>query len=201
MMTSSNGNIFRVTGHLCGEFTGPRWIPRTKASDAELWCFSLICVRINDRVNKLEAGDLIRYRTHYDVIVMNVTHLATVFGSAISPLCPLIFSEVNNIYHGKCIRLPHSQVRYYVVARDLTCGCWFCIDVTQINWHMFVNCLQSTSSCMSCWYIKVISSPVFLSFAIFLCALIFHGYMNRGQVTEMGLSCYMVLLSFDSKTR
>ena len=36
MMTSSNGNIFRVTGHLCGEFTGPRWIPRTKASDAEL---------------------------------------------------------------------------------------------------------------------------------------------------------------------
>ena len=40
MMTSSNGNIFRVTGHLCGEFTSsPRWIPRTKASDAELWCF------------------------------------------------------------------------------------------------------------------------------------------------------------------
>ena len=23
MMTSSNGNIFRVTGPLCGEFTGP----------------------------------------------------------------------------------------------------------------------------------------------------------------------------------
>ena len=39
MMTSSNWNIFRVTGHLCGEFTGHRWIPRTKTSDAELWCF------------------------------------------------------------------------------------------------------------------------------------------------------------------
>ena len=25
---------FRVPGHLCGEFTGPRWIPRTKSSDA-----------------------------------------------------------------------------------------------------------------------------------------------------------------------
>ena len=35
MMTSSNGNIFRVTGHLCGEFTGPRWIPHTKACDAD----------------------------------------------------------------------------------------------------------------------------------------------------------------------
>ena len=39
IMTSLNGNIFRVTGPLCGEFTGLRWIPRTKASDAELWCF------------------------------------------------------------------------------------------------------------------------------------------------------------------
>ena len=38
MMTSSNGNIFRVTGHLCGEFTDHRWISCTKASDAELWC-------------------------------------------------------------------------------------------------------------------------------------------------------------------
>ena len=38
MMVSSNGSIFSVTGHLCGEFTGHRWIPRTKASEAELWC-------------------------------------------------------------------------------------------------------------------------------------------------------------------
>ena len=37
MMTSSNENFFRVTGHLCGEFIGPRGIPRTKGS--ELWCF------------------------------------------------------------------------------------------------------------------------------------------------------------------
>ena len=39
MMTSSNGCTFCVTGHLCGEFIGPRWIPHTKASDAELLCF------------------------------------------------------------------------------------------------------------------------------------------------------------------
>ena len=39
MMTSSNGNIFHVTGPLWGEFTGHRWLPRTKDSDAELWCF------------------------------------------------------------------------------------------------------------------------------------------------------------------
>ena len=38
MMTSSNENNFRVTGPLCEEFTGHRWIPRSKTSDAVLWC-------------------------------------------------------------------------------------------------------------------------------------------------------------------
>ena len=64
-MTSSNGNIFRVTGHLCGEFTGPRWIPRTQRPVTRSFdvCFDL-------RLNKnREAGDLRRHRAHYDVIV------------------------------------------------------------------------------------------------------------------------------------
>ena len=39
MIKSSNGNIFRVTGPLWEEFTHHRWIPLTKASDAELWYF------------------------------------------------------------------------------------------------------------------------------------------------------------------
>ena len=53
-MTSSNRNILRVTGHLCGE----------------LLCF--LCVWINGKVNNREAGDLIRYRAHYDVIALYV---------------------------------------------------------------------------------------------------------------------------------
>ena len=69
-MTSSNENIFRVTGHLRGEFTADRWIPCTKASDAELRWFVLIRVWINGWVNNCEAGDLRRHRAHYDVIVM-----------------------------------------------------------------------------------------------------------------------------------
>ena len=55
MMTSSNGNIFRVTGPLCGEFTDHRWIPLTKASDAEFGVFFV---------------DLRRHRAHYDAILM-----------------------------------------------------------------------------------------------------------------------------------
>ena len=33
--------------------------------------FTTICARINDWVNNGEAGDLRRYRIHYDVTVMN----------------------------------------------------------------------------------------------------------------------------------
>ena len=71
MMTSSNGNIFRVTGHLGGEFTGHRWIPHTKASDAELWCFIWSEHEINGWANNGDTGDLRRHRAHYDVTVMN----------------------------------------------------------------------------------------------------------------------------------
>ena len=39
--------------------------------------FPLICVWINGWVNNREAGDLRRYRVHYDVIVMLVKHIAT----------------------------------------------------------------------------------------------------------------------------
>ena len=69
-MTSSNGSIYCVTGPLCVEFTGDRWIPHTEASDAELWCFLWFAPWINGWVNNREAGDLRCHRTLYDVFVM-----------------------------------------------------------------------------------------------------------------------------------
>ena len=62
-ITSSNGNIFCVTGPLCREFIGHKgqW-PRALM-------FSLICARINDWVNNHEAGELRRHRAHYNVIM------------------------------------------------------------------------------------------------------------------------------------
>ena len=54
MMTSSNGNIFRVTGPLCGEFTGPGEFPTqrpvTRSFDV---CFDL---RLNKRLSKQPWG-------------------------------------------------------------------------------------------------------------------------------------------------
>ena len=70
VITAPNGTIFRVTGPLCGEFTGHQWIPLTNASDAELWCCLWSCAWINHQVNNREAGDLRRRRAHYDITVM-----------------------------------------------------------------------------------------------------------------------------------
>ena len=47
---------------------------RTKASDAELWCFLWSAPWINGWVNNREAGDLRRHRVHYEVIVMCRAH-------------------------------------------------------------------------------------------------------------------------------
>ena len=54
MMTSSNGNIFRVTGHLCGEFTDPRWIPRQRPVTRSFDVFFVL--RLNNRLSKQSWG-------------------------------------------------------------------------------------------------------------------------------------------------
>ena len=67
------GNIFRVTAHLWGEFTGHWWIPRThKGQWRGAFMFSLICAWINVWVNNREPRALRRHRAHYDAMVMPI---------------------------------------------------------------------------------------------------------------------------------
>ena len=68
-MTSSNGNIFRVTG----PFGGDRW-PVNSPHKGQWYIalmFSLICAWTNGWVNNWYIGDLRRHHTHYDVSVMS----------------------------------------------------------------------------------------------------------------------------------
>ena len=80
MMTSSNGNIFRVTGHFCG----------VNSPHKGQWCgafmFSLICAWINVWVNNREAGDLRRQHAPYDVTVMSPTKVGSVLWAQRPPL-------------------------------------------------------------------------------------------------------------------
>ena len=74
MMTSSNVNIFSTPALLCGKFTGHWWIPLTKTSDAEHWCFFFTCAWTNNSANNGNAGYLRRHSTHYDASHCNVKH-------------------------------------------------------------------------------------------------------------------------------
>ena len=50
MMTSSNGHIFRVTCHMCGESTGPRQRPVARSLDV------FFDLRLNKRLSKQTRG-------------------------------------------------------------------------------------------------------------------------------------------------
>ena len=54
MMTSSNGNIFRVTGPLCGEFTGPGEFPTQRPVTRSFDEF--FDLRLNKRLSKQPWG-------------------------------------------------------------------------------------------------------------------------------------------------
>ena len=54
MMTSSNGKIFRVTGHLCGEFTGPSEFPAQRPVTRSFDVF--FDLRLNKRLSKQSWG-------------------------------------------------------------------------------------------------------------------------------------------------
>ena len=54
MVTSSNGNIFRVTGHLCGEFTGPGEFPTQRPVTRNFDVF--FDLRLNKRLSKQSWG-------------------------------------------------------------------------------------------------------------------------------------------------
>ena len=60
MMTSSNENIFRVTGPLCDKFTDPGEIPAQRPVTRSFDIF--FDLRMNKRL--IEAVDLRRHRGH-----------------------------------------------------------------------------------------------------------------------------------------
>ena len=113
MMTSSNENIFRVAGPLCGaftghrsiarlcrEFTGHRSIPRKRPVTRSFDVF-LICARIKGWVNTREAGDLRRHRPHYDVTIMVLKHAMSIRDiGIIAALVDAITAHYKNLKYG-----------------------------------------------------------------------------------------------------
>ena len=71
-MTSSNGNIFRVTGHWCGEFTGPGEIPAQRPVTRSLdVSFGL---HLNKRLSKQSWGWWFEILLIMTIIVKKISH-------------------------------------------------------------------------------------------------------------------------------
>ena len=102
MITSSNGNIFRVTGLSAGNSPvnppPPPPPPTThththKGQWREALMFSLINACINSWGNSREAGDLRRHPAPYDVIIFGIT-------PPILSVCNTIFRLVTMLLKG-----------------------------------------------------------------------------------------------------
>ena len=86
MMTSSNGNIFRVTGPLCGEFTGPGEFPTQRSVTRSFDVF--FDLRLNKRLSKQPWGwwfeppswSLWRHR-NVQLLVAQLQQTEGIFGS------------------------------------------------------------------------------------------------------------------------
>ena len=115
MMTSLNGNIFCVTRHLCGEFTGHRWTPRTKVSDAELWCF--LWTALSKRLGKQSCGWWFKTQSHPSWRHCNV--MTSSAACVMTTKCYVLSCSHNGrvcMVSCKCSRFLHTVWRNYITV-------------------------------------------------------------------------------------
>ena len=129
-MTSSNGNIFRVTGPLCGEFTCHRWIPPTNASDMELWCFlwSATEQTFKQTIKTPVIWDAIAL-IYYDITVMQISSVIKI------SFCRILLSGHQNKFCACLDSIYGSRVILVM-----------CKNCSNISWHR-LNLNQSKTNC------------------------------------------------------
>ena len=125
---SSNKNVFRVTGYLCGEFTGPGELPAQRPVTRSFDVFFDLCLN-NGWVKNREAGDLRRHRAHYDVIVMMDTLsalLAICAGNSQEKACCLTESShsLNQCWIIIDMIMCHSPKALETLMKVITTTCW-----------------------------------------------------------------------------
>ena len=113
-MTSSNGNIFRVTGFVRGINRSPGKSPH-KGQWGGALMFYLVCSWMNGWVNNRDAGDLRRHRAHYDVTVM-----WEVIGFGVAAMASIKISI-------KVIKWLNMIV------------CWYLISSNELSWSDFMT--------------------------------------------------------------
>ena len=123
MMTSSNGNIFRVTGFLCWEFIGRRWIPLTKEVTQSYNVF--FDLRLNKRFSKqsrcwwfktpsrslwrrCNANGASPFLTHWRYYSFALNHRIVLLGILYGILIPVPYVGLNST--GVIVSLMHTSM-------------------------------------------------------------------------------------------
>ena len=136
-MTSSNGNIFRVTGHLCGEFTCPRWIPHTKASGAELWCCFWLVAAATNHIRRDWCGGLQYTLLHsHRLLVVGGSVADNAYWTLLAIVCHHIFIIILDeyrlgllgieMYHGFKRRVNPTDTSFAHLKRYAHAWCMGC---------------------------------------------------------------------------
>ena len=125
MMTSSNGNIFRVTDHLCGEFGEfPAQRPVTRSFGA------FFDMRLNKRLSKQSWGWWFeRLSHHYDVTLMPVA----IFNEGIGIVCGLKFGALNIFRKNKRSMFDVTNISKNNCQRCDNKWLWACSLVCDLN--------------------------------------------------------------------
>ena len=139
MMMSSNGNIFHVTHPLWGEYSGHRWIPPIKASDAELWCF--FDLWLNKRLSK--------HRAHYDqihggMINIRITTATSLGGHGVSVYLPL-HCLFNSLFYFKTKKQRSALLSLFI------------FDDQWIHWCILLTMGQSCKKPSPCGFVVLLN--------------------------------------------
>ena len=142
MMTSSNGDIIRVTGLLCGEFTGHRWFPTQRPVTRNFCVFFDLRLK-NGWVNNGEAGDLRPHIAHYDVIVTIAMDSTLPLPHSLNNYADPVYGVATICHQVRCLRWGHPSV-FHTAMSLLIWYKMFCMrDISYILiWMKYINMLS-----------------------------------------------------------
>ena len=106
-MTSSNGNIFRVTGHFRGEFTGPGEFPPTKGQWRGALMFSLIC----DWITRLKPPSHCGEQLYEAMRMTSLANGSDFFLKNLGFVLGLPLCRTGTIWYDDYLRINASQTR------------------------------------------------------------------------------------------
>ena len=147
--------------------------------------FSLICAWINRWENSRDAGDLRRYRPHYDVIVMSLANLLLKLGHGWSVTWSEIITRYNSLTHFHCPNKKHSAAKTRWWNR--TCLSWLIPKLSHrvILEHDYANVImyRIEQTLLGHWFTITrfsLFTPYFHRLKVIMVYIMFPWYTNKG---------------------